>query len=353
MRLSINMEHNKNAKQNNEKSSPQMAGGFSNKKGGIFSVIWNMKESGIIIPTIIYAVFVQLINPVFLSSLNLNNMLRQTGFILIAAIGMTLVLIAGGLDLSVGSVLALGAVVSGICMVNLGLPIWIGVILGILTGTLMGFINGIIIIKFKISPIIMTLGMMYIARGIVYVATKGLSIYPMPAEFQAFEQGQILGVPTVIPFSFVIAIIFHIILTRTVFGRSIYALGGNLDTARLSGININKVMLLVYSLCGALAALTGIVISSRLGSAQPSAGEGYEMNVIAACIIGGTSTFGGRGTILGTAIGAVFMSLLSNSLTMLKVDVYYQKLVIGVVLVLAVILDQYKRELAKRSATTR
>ena len=346
-------KYNEKKKQNNEEPALQDAGGFIKKMRNIFSAIWNVKESGIIIPTILYAVFVQIVNPVFLSTLNLNNMLRQTGFILIAAIGMTLVLIGGGIDLSVGSVLALGGVISGICMVNFGLPIWISMILGILSGTLMGFINGSIIIKFKIPPMIMTLGMMYIARGIVYVSTKGLSIYPLPAGFQALEQGQILGIPAVIPFSFAICIIFYIMLTRTTFGRSIYALGGNQDTARLSGINVNKVTLLVYCLCGSMAALTGIVISSRLSSAQPSAGEGFEMNVIASCIIGGTSTFGGRGTVLGTAIGAIFMSMLSNSLTILKVDVYYQKLVIGVVLVLAVIIDQYKRGLAQRSAAKR
>jgi ribose transport system permease protein len=341
-------------KQNKETSSMQAENGFSKKMKSISSGIWSMQESGIIIVTILYMVFVWLVNPVFLSILNLNSIFRQSGFVLISSIGMTIVFIAGGLDLSVGSVQALGAVVAGIIMVTFGLPIWVGIILGILAGTLVGLTNGYIIIKFKIPSIIMTLGTMYAARGIVFIITKGLTIYPMPVRFQALEQRPILGfLPTVVPFCFVLCVIFHIILTRTTFGRSIYAIGGNRDTAKLSGINIDKVTLLVYSICGALAALTGIVISSRLGSAQPSAGDGYEMIVIVACIIGGTSMYGGRGTILGTAIGAIFMSVLSNSMTILKVDIYYQKFFIGVVLILAVILDQYKIGLAQNRALKR
>lgn len=321
------------------------------KKKSIFerllSGIWNMKESGIIIPTIAYAIFVQVVNPVFLSSINVSNLLRQTGFTLIAALGMTLVLIAAGIDLSVGSVLALGSIVAGYCMVSLSLPIWISILLALLVGFLIGMVNGSIIVKFDIPPMIMTLGMMYMARGVVFISTKGLPIYPIPKSFQAIEQSEIMGMPTIIPICIVLCIGFHFLLTRTTFGRSVYALGGNKEAAKLSGIDTGKVTVMVYALCGLMASLTGIMMSARLGSAQPSSGEGYEMNVIAACIIGGTSTFGGRGTILGTAIGALFMSMLSNSMTLMKVDVYYQKLVIGAVLVLAVVLDQYKRNMGK------
>jgi ribose transport system permease protein len=197
---------------------------------------------------------------------------------------------------------------------------------------------------------IITLGMMYVARGIVLVTTNGLAKYPLPKNFQLLEQGTFLALPTVVSFCFVLCAIFHIILTQTTLGRSIYAIGGNRETAKLAGIRVNQITIAVYSICGFMAALSGIVISSRLGSAQPSAGEGYEMNVIASCIIGGTSTFGGRGTILGTVIGALFMSILTNSMTLMKVNVNYQKLVIGIVLIFAVILDQYKRELAQKRA---
>lgn len=319
--------------------------------GSLMRRFWGINESGIIVIAVIYAVFVSIMNPVFLSSVNLNNMLRQACFILIPALGMTTVLIAGGLDLSVGSVLALGGIVAGFSMLNYNLPIWLGVMLGLIAGLIIGLLNGAIIVRFKVPPMIITLGMMYIARGIVLVTTNGVALYPLPDAFQALEQSTLFGIPTVIPFCIVLSAIFHVILTQTTFGRSVYAIGGNRDTAKLSGISVNKITLIVYAICGLMAALSGVVISSRLGSAQPSAGEGYEMNVIASCIIGGTSTFGGRGTILGTLIGALFMSMLTNSMTLMKVNVNYQKLVIGIVLVFAVILDQYKRELAKKRAT--
>jgi len=217
---------------------------------------------------------------------------------------------------------------------------------------IVGVINGAIIVRFKVPPMIMTLGMMYIARGIVYIITDGVTVYPLPDSFNALEQSDILGFPSVVPFSILLAIIFNFMFRRTEFGRSVYAIGGNPDTAKLSGISIKKITMYVYMICGCMAGLTGLVYASRLGSAQPGSGDGYEMNVIAACIIGGTSTFGGRGTILGTILGALFMSMLSNSMTLMKIDVNYHKLVIGAVLVFAVVLDQYKRELAEKRATS-
>jgi ribose transport system permease protein len=182
----------------------------------------------------------------------------------------------------------------------------------------------------------------------VYVTTKGLPIYPLPRSFQAIEQTSLLGVPSIVWLCVFLCILFHIILTRTTFGRSVYAVGGNIATAKLSGIPVGRVTVSVFVISGIMAAITGIMMGSRLGSAQPSVGTGQEMIVIAACIVGGTSTFGGRGTILGTAIGAFFMNMLTNSMTLMRVDIYYQNLVVGAVLVGAVILDQYARESAMR-----
>lgn len=309
-----------------------------------------MKERGIILPTIVYAIFVQVVNPIFFSWNNVGNLLRQTGFVLISAIGMTLVLIAGGIDLSVGSVLALASVLAGKFMVDFGLPVWIAILLALGIGALVGLINGAIIVKFGIPPMIMTLGMMFMARGMVYITTKGLPIYPLPKVFQMIEQSYLFNIPTIVYLCIILCVVFHIILSHTTFGRSVYAIGGNRDAAKLSGISIGRITMMVYSICGLMAAATGIMMASRLGSAQPSVGEGNEMNVIAACIVGGTSTFGGRGTVLGTAIGAFFMSMLTNSMTLMKVDIYYQRLVIGAVLVIAVILDQYAREANQRGA---
>ena len=309
---------------------------------------WNMKERGIIIPTIVYALLVQLVNPIFFTLNNINNLLRQSGFVFISGIGMTLVLIAAGIDLSVGSVLAFACVTVGIFMVKLGMPVLTAILLAIVIGALIGLINGAIIVRFKTPPMIMTLGMMFMARGLVYITTKGLPIYPMPKNYQMIEQSALLGIPTIVWLCVFLCIFFHIILTRTTFGRSIYAIGGNAAAAKLSGIPIGRVTVAVYVICGVTAAITGIMMGSRLGSAQPSVGTGQEMIVIAACIVGGTSTFGGRGTILGTAIGAFFMNMLTNSMTLMHVDIYYQNLVVGAVLVVAVILDQYARESAQR-----
>lgn len=322
------------------------------RNSSVLRRFWDMSESGIIIILIVYAVFVQCVNPRFLSALNIMNFLRQGGYILLGGIGMTMVLIACGLDLSVGSVLALSGIMSGFAMSKFNMPVPVGILVGLVVGLVLGMINGSIIIRFKIPPMIMTLGMMYMARGVVYITTLGVSVYPLPDSFLALEQSKLWGMPVVVPFALLLAAAFHFVLNYTEFGRSVYAIGGNVETAKLSGINIGKVTLAVYAICGVLAGLTGLVYASRLGSAQPGSGDGYEMNVIAACIIGGTSTFGGRGTILGTVLGAMFMSMLSNSMTLMKIDVNYHKLVIGAVLVLAVILDQYKRELANKRATS-
>lgn len=323
---------------------------YTPNRNSFLRKFWDMSESGIIVILIVYTLFVQSINPKFLSVLNTMNFMRQGAYILLGGLGMTLVLIAGGLDLSVGSMIALSGVLSGFVMRDFNMPTIVGVFTGLLAGLLVGTINGLVIIRFKVPPMIMTLGMMYIARGVVFITTLGVTVYPLPDSFKALEQSDFLGLPSVVPFAVAIALIFSFVMKRTGFGRSVYAIGGNRDTAKLSGISISKITMAVYVICGIMASLTGLVYASRLGSAQPGAGEGYEMNVIAACIIGGTSTFGGRGTIFGTVLGALFISILNNSMTLMKVDVNYHKLVIGAVLVLAVILDQYKREVAEKRA---
>lgn len=308
--------------------------------------LWGRNEVGILIPTVILVIIIQIINPAFLSGGNISNVLRATGFTLITALGMTFILIAGGLDLSVGSILALGGVVAGLLMVG-GTPLWLAILLAIVSGAIIGLINGVIIVKFKIPPLIMTLGMYYMARGAVYILTQGVPVYPLPDSFQAIEQGKILGIPSIVIIAGVLAIVAHFVLSRTTFGRKVYAVGGNTEAAHLSGIRIGKTNIAVYVLTGGLAALTGILMASRLASAQAGAGMGYELTVIAAVIIGGTSTFGGAGTILGTVIGALFMNILSNGMTLMKVSVYWQNLVVGAVLVLAVIVDQYRRNKKK------
>ncbi len=307
------------------------------------------QESSIILATALYMTVVACVNPVFISANNQFNILKNMGYTLITVTGMSLVLITGGLDLSVGSTLALGGIITGMAC-KAGVPVAAAIILGVLTGMLIGGVNGFIIVKAKIPPLIVTLGMQYIVRGMVSVLTQGVPIYPLPKALTALDHTKLAGIPLVVVVALVIALIGHVLLARTPFGRSVYALGGNEEAARISGINCQKTKLLAYVITGSLAALAGVFMASRLGSAEAAVGTGYELTTICGAIIGGVSTFGGIGTILGALIGAFFMEVLTNSLTLMRVSVYWQNVVVGVVLIVAVLLDQYKRDLIRRSA---
>ena len=309
------------------------------KAGGKFL---QRQESSIIIVTLLYVAFVSCVNPVFISSSNLFNILKNTGYSLITVVGMSLVLITGGLDLSVGSVLALGGIITGLAC-KAGLPVWLAILLAILTGVIVGLVNGLVIVKAGIPPLIVTLGTQYICRGLVSVITQGVPIYPLPDSLKAIDKIRVAGIPMVVIFAFLMVAIGYFLLGRTPFGRSIYALGGNEEAARISGINIHRTRVLVYVITSVLAVLSGVFITSRLGSAEAAAGSGFEMTVICGAVIGGVSSFGGVGSILGAAIGAFFMEVLTNSLTLMRVSVYWQNVVVGIVLILAVMLDQYKR----------
>lgn len=312
---------------------------------------WFMQkqESSIVIATVVYVIFVTCINPTFLSTGNIFNVLRTTGFTLITVVGMSLVLITEGLDLSVGSVLALGGVITGM-MCKAGVPVVFAIIAGVMVGGIIGSINGMIIVKAGIPPLIVTLGMQYAARGLVSVLTQGVPIYPLPEGLMKVEQTRIFNIPMVVLVALLIAVIGHIILSKAPFGRAIYALGGNEEAAKISGINTKRTKFSVYVITSTLAALAGVFMAARLGSAEAAAGSGYELTVICGAIIGGISTFGGMGTIIGASIGALFMEILTNSLTLMRVSVYWQNLVVGVILVLAVLLDQYKRQLILKNS---
>jgi len=310
-----------------------------------FRKFLHRQESSIILALAVYIIFVSCINSTFISSGNIFNIFRSSGFALITIAGMTLILITAGLDLSVGSVLALGGVVSGM-VAQTGAPVILAVLAGVAVGALIGSINGYIIVKVGIPPLIVTLGMQYAARGLVSVITKGVPVYPLPKNFTAIEQVKLFGViPTVVVVALSIAVVFHIVLTHTPFGRAVYALGGNEEAARISGIDTKKTKFHVYLITSALAGLAGVFMAARLGSGEAAAGTGYELTVICGSIIGGTSVLGGTGTILGAVLGGLFMEILTNSLTLMRISVYWQQLVVGTILILAVMLDQYKRDM--------
>jgi ribose/xylose/arabinose/galactoside ABC-type transport system permease subunit len=311
-------------------------------KVSLWKKVANSQESGIFIALMILALIIGLINPVFFKFANMMHILKTASYFFIPGIAITYVLVAAGLDLSIGSVLALGGVGSGLALLA-GIPIIFSILVGVAVGMLAGFLNGFIITKFSIPPLITTLGMMYLARGFVEVLTKGTPVYPLPASFNIIGQGSIGGVPYVVIIAIILGIIGHIILTQTRFGRSVFAIGGNEETARLSGININKIKLIVYMLAGGASALSGVIISARVAAAQANAGVGYELRIISACIIGGTSMFGGKGSVLGSFIGAVFMAVVANGMILTKISVFYQNIIFGIIIILAVGLDQWKR----------
>jgi ribose transport system permease protein len=308
------------------------------------------QESSIILALLVYVTFVAMVNNVFISSGNVFNIFRSAGFSLITIVGMTFVLITGGLDLSVGSVLALGGVIAGM-MAKVGAPVPAAILSGILIGTLIGSINGFLIVKIGIPPLIVSLGMLYAARGLVSVITKGVPVYPLPKEFTSLEQLKLFGViPFVVVVALSIAFVAHVVLKRTAFGRAVYAVGGNEEAARISGINTGRTKFFVYFITSSLAATAGVIMAMRLGSAEAAVGSGYELIVISATVIGGTSIIGGSGTVIGAVLGGLFMEILTNSLTLMRISVYWQQLVVGTILILAVMLDQYKRKAMLRQS---
>lgn len=308
--------------------------------------IAGMKEVGVIVPIVIAAIIFGKINPDFFSFENLINVLRNSSFTFITAIGMTYVLITGAFDLSVGSQMACGGLFTGLLMLA-GIPTWLAILIGICSGVIMGSINGYIIEYLKVPPMIATMSTMMIYRGIVYVALKGEPLYPLPDNFAIIGQGDLLHIPIIIIITVILGIVAEVVLKYTVFGRMVYAVGGNAETARLSGIPVKRVKFITYMLIGALGAFTGILYASRFGSVQSAVGQGSEMIMIAAAIIGGTSILGGAGTIFGTVLGSIFMNMITNGMTLIKISPYYQGIVIGCIIIFAVSLDQARANLKK------
>jgi ribose transport system permease protein len=296
-----------------------------------------------VIGLIIFSFIIAMINPRFMRVSNILNILRQTSINSIIAAGMTFVILTGGIDLSVGSILAItGAFVA--TLLAAGVNVVLAVIIGIAAGAAIGMMTGVIISKGKIQPFIATLAMMTLARGYTLVFTSGkpISIGNLPSAdaFSKIGSGNFLGIPNPIYIMIIVFAIGYYILRHTPIGRYVYALGGNEDATKLSGINTDHIKIYVYGISGALAALAGIIITARLSSAQPQAGTGYELDAIAAVVLGGTSLSGGYGSILSTVIGALIIGILNNALNLMDVSSYYQLLAKGLVILVAVLIDR-------------
>lgn len=311
-------------------------------KTSILKKIISFREASMFLTLVVIIAIVGIGNPAFFSVDNLVNIIRSCSFIFLIGIAMTFVLITAELDLSVGSILALGGILTSLA-IKANIPIVLSIVLGVAFGLFMGLANGILVVKAGIPSLIVTLGTMYIGKGLVLIITQGAPVYPLPDAFNQIGQGESLIIPNIVLIAIVLAVIAHIALKYTKYGRSVYAVGGNKETSRLSGINIDLIRISVYLLTGFASSLAGMLMASRLGSGQPNAGTGYELLVIAAVIIGGTSLFGGAGTILGTAIGALLMSVIQNGMVILKISAYWHNLVVGIIIILAVGLDQMRR----------
>ncbi len=318
----------------------------------------NWRDYGVLIVLVVLLVVMSIASPDFLKLRNMMNLIRQVAIIGIISIGTTFVCLTGGIDVSVGSVAALAGVISAMCASPNGpqnwtdrtaegspLPFIVCILAAILVGAVCGFINGVLIAKVKMPPMIVTLAMMSAARGVVLLITGGSPVHYLTDTYKAMA-GSTIGVFPLLGIYYIVALIIaYIILNRSVFGRHVYAIGGNESAAQNAGINVQRTKIIVYTGAGIMAALGGMLLASRLGSGAPTAAEGYEMDAISAVVVGGVSLSGGVGSIFGSLIGVLIIGVLSNGFTMLGVNSYIQDICKGVIIIIAVAYDlQGKRK---------
>ncbi|GAB2682023.1 hypothetical protein GCM10027271_49220 [Saccharopolyspora gloriosae] len=292
---------------------------------------------------IVVFIVLSIVAPSFLTADNLFNLGSQTSVNAVMAVGVTLVIITGGIDLSVGSVAALSGVLGVMLMADFGFNPLLGILGGIVVGAAAGLVNGLLVSTVGLPPFIATLGMLSVARGLVLIATGAVAVFGAPESFRLLGQGVLGPVPVPVLLILIVAVAGHIVLTRTRLGRYAYVMGSNSEAARLSGVPVRKHTTWVYVVSGMLAGLGGMIAASRINSGQPNFGEGLELDVIAAVVIGGASLFGGRGTVWGSLIGAFLVAVIRNGAVQLNIGTFYQNVLIGVIIWLAVWWDFYQR----------
>lgn len=305
--------------------------------------VFAVPEVGVLIPLFLLILLFYAINPTMLAPKNIANMLRALSFVGVIALAQTFLMISGEFDLSVGSVAGLCAIVCSHLMVNKGWGVAPAILAGLLTGAVTGLINSFVVLRMGVPAFIATLGMLYMARGINYLICKGYSIYPLPDVLNEFGVAQPLGISWSFFFFIVLAVIFDQILRRTVHGRRLYAVGGNREVANLAGINVTLIKASGFVLVGMMAGLAGMLLMSRIVTGQPTIGLGWELNVIAAVVIGGVSLWGGSGSILGAVIGLAIMQVVNTGLIIVNVDPYWQTVAVGAIMILAVFIDLVRR----------
>ncbi|MCX2730862.1 ABC transporter permease [Saccharopolyspora sp. NFXS83] len=316
---------------------PGALGGLTDRLSGAISQV---AAAGALI---VVFVVLSIVAPSFLTADNLFNLGSQTSVNAVMAVGVTLVIITGGIDLSVGSVAALSGVLGVMLMADFGFNPLLGILGGIVVGAAAGLVNGLLVSTVGLPPFIATLGMLSVARGLVLIATGAVAVFGAPESFRLLGQGVLGPVPVPVLLILIVAVAGHVLLTRTRLGRYAYVMGSNSEAARLSGVPVRKHTTWVYVVSGMLAGLGGMIAASRINSGQPNFGEGLELDVIAAVVIGGASLFGGRGTVWGSLIGAFLVAVIRNGAVQLNIGTFYQNVLIGVIIWLAVWWDFYQR----------
>ena len=314
-----------------------------NKEASIFERFWRWEASGVLVALIILTAALALAADNFLSSYNMSVVARQAAFVGLVALGQTLVLLVGGIDLSVGATAGLSAIVGAYVLVNWGVHPYLVIPFAVGFGFLLGTINGFFVAVLRLNPFIVTLATWEIFAGMTLVVTEGYPIRPLGEQFSIFGKGVIFGLPVPVLIFLLSAAVLIWMLSQTRFGRNIFAVGGNRDAAILAGIRARSVEFLAYGMAGAFAALAGILFASRMDAGQPSVGEGWLMGAITAAILGGTSLRGGQGSIVGTVLGALLLAVLANGTVLMNVSGFWQRVIIGCVVLIAVLVDLLRR----------
>jgi ribose/xylose/arabinose/galactoside ABC-type transport system permease subunit len=327
---------------------PEVAGSGEPARRGAWRAragrVLGAKETGLAAVLVLIVVFLAWQSPNFLTATNLTVVSRQIALALFLSIGMTFVILSGAIDLSVGSVVALVSVTVGQLMVTAGLPPVLATVLALVVGALVGVFNGAVVAYTRIPSFVVTLGMLAMASGLALGITQGQTISGFPQGFLAIGQGSTLGLPNPVWLAAVAAVVAHLVLARTTFGRHVYLLGSNEQAALLSGIAVRRTKILIFTVASTLAACAAIVETARLTVGQPSAGAGYELAAIGAVVIGGASLFGGEGSILGTVLGTTLLGLILNGLILLGISAYWQQVFSGAVIILAVALNLWRQQ---------
>jgi len=319
-------------------SAPQLR-----KSAGLLARFWRWEASGILVALIVLIAVLSLATDNFLSTYNMSVVARQAAFVGLVALGQTLVLLVGGIDLSVGAAAGLSAIVGSLLLTMFGVHPYLVIPLTMVFGLILGLINGAFVAGLRLNPFIVTLATWEIFAGMTLVITKGYPIRPLGETFAVFGRGDIFGVPVPVLIFIAAGIILIWMLTQTRFGRNIFAVGGNRDAAVLAGIRVKYVELVAFGLAGMFAALAGILFASRMDAGQPSVGEGWLMGAITAAILGGTSLRGGQGSIIGTMLGALLLAVLANGTVLLNVSGFWQRVIVGGVVLIAVLVDLFRR----------